>query len=140
MEKIERNYCGWDITVIGKKFCDRFYVSCVPNMNYIYQLIQNELYEHLALKYAEQNNLSIESQHERDVIEKWTDNTVQEFIEDISTMKVNSHIDFPLTLFCSLEERINTVMKRAKENMEATPLSYYKVLQDDKRFNYRVKV
>lgn len=140
MEKIERNYRGWDMTVKGKKFSDRFYISCVPNMNYVYQLIQNELYEYLALNYAELNNLSLEYQHDREIIEKWTDNTVQEFIEDISTMKVNYHIDFPLSLFCSLEERIDTVMEQAKKRMEDTPLEYYKVLQNDKRFDYRVKI
>lgn len=140
MEKNERNYRGWDMTVKGKKFSDRFYISCVPNMNYVYQLIQNELYEYLALKYAELNNLSLEYQHDREIIVKWTDNAVQEFIEDISTMKVNSHIDFPFTLFCSLEERIDTVMEQAKKRMEDTPLAYYQAFQNDKRLNYRVKI
>lgn len=141
MEKIERNYNGWDIIVIGKKFYDRFQIKCTPNMNYVYQLIQNELYTHLAAKYAEQNNLSTDLQRDLDIIEKWTDNSIQEFIEDISTMQINFHRDFPLSLFCSLEERINEVMKYAKKDMEdTTPLSHYKVLQDDERFNYRTKI
>lgn len=141
MKKIERNYYGWDITVVGKKFNDRFQVRCVPNMNYIYQLIQNELYPYLATKYAEQNNLSTELERDIDIIRKWTDNSIQEFIEDISTMEINFHRDFPFSLFCSLEERINEVMKYVKKDMkDTTPLSYYKVLQDDERFDYRIKI
>lgn len=142
MEKIERNYHGWDMVVTGKRFNDRFWVSCTPNMNYIYQLIQNEIYVHLATEYAEQNNLSYEYQHEREIVEEWTDNAIQQFIEDLSTMSVKFHIDSPLTLFCSLEERLNVAMDyvKKKDCIEGTPISYYKVLQNDERFNYRIKI
>ena len=134
MEKIERNYNGWDITVIGKRFCDRFQIKCTPNMNYVYQTIKNELYSHLATKYAEQNSLSINNQQNIEIIRKWTDDSVQEFIEDISSMQIKFHCDFPLSLFTSLEERVNKVMEYAKKDMkDTTPLSYYKVLQNDER-------
>ena len=137
MEKIERNYNGWDITVIGKRFCDRFQIKCTPNMNYVYQTIKNELYSHLATKYAEQNSLSINNQQNIEIIRKWTDDSVQEFIEDISSMQIKFHCDFPLSLFTSLEERVNKVMEYAKKDMkDTTPLSYYKVLQNDERTRY----
>ena len=141
MEKIERNYNGWDITVIGKRFCDRFQIKCTPNMNYVYQTIKNELYSHLATKYAEQNSLSINNQQNIEIIRKWTDDSVQEFIEDISSMQIKFHCDFPLSLFTSIEERVNKVMEYEKKDMkDTTPLSYYKVLQNDERVNYRTKI
>lgn len=141
MEKFERNYNGWDIIVIGKKFCDRFQIKCTPNMNYVYQIIKDELYEYLAIRHAEQNNLSTNNPQDIESIRKWTDERIQEFIEDISSMQIKFHCDFPLSLFTSLEERVNTVMEQAKKDMkDATPLSYYKVLQNDERVNYRTKI
>lgn len=110
-------------------------------MNYVYQTIKNELYSHLATKYAEQNSLSINNQQNIEIIRKWTDDSVQEFIEDISSMQIKFHCDFPLSLFTSLEERVNKVMEYAKKDMkDTTPLSYYKVLQNDERVNYRTKI
>ena len=141
MEKIERDYNGWDITITGKRFSDRFQVKCTPNMNYVYQTIKNELYKHLATNYAEQNNLSTNNQQNIEIIRKWTDDSVQEFIEDISSMQIKFHCDFPLCLFCTLEERVNKVMEQAKKDMEDTKhLSYYKVLKNEERFNYRTKI
>ena len=141
MEKVIRNHYGWDITVKGMKFCDRFWIKKRPNMNFIFQAIQNEVYPLLAINYAEQNNLSPESEQDRKVIEAWTDAKIEIFTADISTLEMKNHIDFPLTLFTSLEERINKIINKIKEEEEEyTPLDWYKALQDDERFNYRVKI
>lgn len=141
MEKKERNYYGWDITVSGKKFCDRFKIRCAPNMSYIFQEINENLYAQLAVKFAEKNGLSPEYEHDREIVERWTDNAINEFVEDISTMEVHSHRDFPFSLFTTLEERIDYIMEETKKEMEnSTPLHYYQVLQDDKRFGYRTKI
>lgn len=141
MEKIVRNFYGWDITVRGNKFSDRFYISCLPNMNYIFQFIHDELYNYLAMNYAEQNNLSIDSPKERNIVEKWTDNAIQEFIEDISSMKVSTQMDYPVSLFTSLETRLDFIIEKAKKDMEnTTPIAYYRVFQDDERFDYRIKI
>ncbi len=139
MEKVIRNHSGWDITIKGKRFCDRFWITFVPNMNYIFQVIQDEIYPQLATTYARQSNLSLESKSDRKIIEEWADKEIQIFIEDISTLKLTNHIDFPLTLFTSLEERIDIIANKVREE-EYTPLDYYKVLQNDKRFDYRVKL
>ena len=110
-------------------------------MNYVYQIIKDELYEYLAIRYAEQNNLSTNNPQDIESRRKWTDEKIQEFIEDISSMQIKFHCDFPLSLFTSLEERVDKVMEQAKKDMkDATPLSYYKVLQNDERVNYRTKI
>lgn len=141
MEKTIRNWNGWDITIEGKKFNDRFKVICIPNMIYVYNFIQEHLYNNIALKFAEKQNLSIDAEKEAEIIRRWTDERINEFIEDISSMKVNSTHDYPLTLFTSLEQRLDVVFEKVKEEMkETSPLAYYSVLQNDERFGYRTKI
>lgn len=141
MKKTIRNWNGWDISVEGKKFNDRFKVTCIPNMLYIHKAIQEFLYNHIASKFAAKHKLSIESEKEADIVRSWTDERIEEFIEDISSMEVSSKHDYPLSLFTSLEQRMDIVLERVKEEMkETSPLAYYSVLQDDERFGYRTKI
>lgn len=49
------------------------------------------------------------------IVTKWIDDSVQEFIEDISSMQIKFDCDFPLSLFTSLEERVNKVTEYAKK-------------------------
>ena len=58
-------------------------------------------------------------------------------------MELKFHVDIPVTLFTSLEERLNTSLDYAKEHINKdglTPLDYYRWLQDDEKSGYRIKL
>lgn len=141
MEKIERDHYGWDITVEGKKFFDRFWVAYTPNMNYIFNSIGDEIYPRIAMNYAKQNNLSIELN--KDKIESWTDKAISVFIEDISTIRIKYYIDVPFSILTTLENRLDFAMDLARTRIakdKLTPVDYYIGLQNDPRKNYRIKL
>ena len=79
MDLVEQNFNGWDITVSGKRFNDRFNINIKPNMSFIFNYIKNELYSIIATGYANRNNLSSEDERDRQMVEDFTDTAIQYF-------------------------------------------------------------
>lgn len=142
MDLVEQNFNGWDITVSGKRFNDRFKISMKPNMSFIFNFIKNELYSLIATSYANRNNLSLEDEKDRQMVEDFTDTAIQYFLEDIAKIIISFKMDFPVAISLTLDDRISEVMKRAKVAIideYDTPISVYKSLQYNSEANFRIK-
>ena len=87
MDLVEQNFNGWDITVSGKRFNDRFNINIKPNMSFIFNYIKNELYSIIATGYANRNNLSSEDERDRQMVEDFTDTAIQYFLEDVAIIQ-----------------------------------------------------
>lgn len=142
MDLVEQNFNGWDITVSGKRFNDRFNINIKPNMSFIFNYIKNELYSIIATGYANRNNLSSEDERDRQMVEDFTDTAIQYFLEDVAKIVISFKMDFPFTISLTLDDRMSEIMKRAKVaiiDKYDTPISVYKSIQYNSEANFRIK-